>query len=163
MQTIWAHDEASPKTSYVWRTRNKKGDDRVQTDIIGGAYCITAKYTPFVGPKQGSSVVDPRTGESWPLDPKVERALTRAISLQMEMHKTLGQELYTIGWDVMVRGDEPVFIEFNINNGFFVADHTVDELYQMAGYYEREFNARLRRQLLDFDPTQRRESSVIGK
>ena len=29
------------------------------------------------------------------------------------------------GWDVMVRGDEPLFIEFNINNGFYVADHTV--------------------------------------
>ena len=38
----------------------------------------------------------------------------------------------SIGWDVMVEGDQPIFIEFNINNGFFACDHTVDELYQMV-------------------------------
>ena len=35
--SLWAHDEAAPKSGYIWRMRNKKGDRRVQTDILGGA------------------------------------------------------------------------------------------------------------------------------
>ena len=54
------------------------------------------------------------------------------------MHKALGHQLWSIGWDVMVRGDQPIFIEFNINNGFFLADHSIDECEQMANFYERE-------------------------
>jgi hypothetical protein len=51
-----------------------------------------------------------------------------------------------------VRGDEPIFIEFNINNGFYCADHSVDELYQMVNFYRRQFFKRLGPQLLNFDP-----------
>ena len=45
------------------------------------------------------------------------------------MHKNLGVELFSIGWDFMIVDDEPVFIEFNINNGFYVAEHTSEEVY----------------------------------
>ena len=41
---------------------------------------------------------------------------------------------------------------FNINNGFFVADHSVEECQQMHDFFYREFNARIDAQLLDFDP-----------
>jgi len=44
-----------------------------------------------------------------------------------------------------------VFIEFNINHGFFCADHNVDELYQMVAFYAAQFEHRLRPQLLEFD------------
>ena len=43
MTSLWAHDAKEPRSGYIWRTRNKLGDKRVQTDIIGGAYCITGK------------------------------------------------------------------------------------------------------------------------
>jgi hypothetical protein len=57
--------------SYIWRTRNEEGDDRVQTDIIGGAYCVPqGSAPPFVGPgseEKGAIargfVMDPRTKE----------------------------------------------------------------------------------------------------
>jgi hypothetical protein len=152
MTSLYPFDEDEPKPGYTWRTRNEKGDPRVQTDILGGAYCMTSKYTPYVGPKDKSMVVDPRTGKKTPIDAKVEVALTKAIDLQKKMHKNLGKELHSIGWDVMIVGDEPYFIEFNINNGFFVADHSMDELELMAEYYSREFFARLPSQLINFDP-----------
>ena len=146
MTSLWAHDAKEPRSGYIWRTRNKLGDKRVQTDIIGGAYCITGKcvrsacrlsridrslrvaadglnglmgcrYEPFVGPKNKSSVVDPRTGIISALDREVDKGLTRAIDLMIPMHKALGHELWSIGWDVMVRDGVPLFIEFNINNG----------------------------------------------
>ena len=122
----------------------------MQTDIIGGAYCVT-KHKPFVGPTSAGTWVDPRTGRSGPLDNQVEKALTRAIEIQLELHQVLGKELWSIGWDVMVREDQPLFIEFNINNGFYVADHSVAEVRQMIQYYEAQFNARLKPQLVDFD------------
>merc|ERR1719181_661376 len=167
MTSLWSFDEPSPKPGYIWRTRNAKGDPRVQTDILGGgvaldgsstgnrtggAYCVTTKHTPFVGPRDKGMAIDPRTGEKRKLHPKVEKALTRAIDLQMIMHKALGQELHSIGWDVMVREDEPLFIEFNINNGFFVGDHSLEELELMTAFYGREYQARLPKQLLNFDP-----------
>merc|ERR1719420_667784 len=96
---------------------------------------------------------DPRTGKKWPLDPKVEKALTKAIEQQKKMHLNLGKELHSIGWDVMVIEDEPYFLEFNINNGFFCADHSLEELEIMAKYYSTQFFARLPSQLLNFDPT----------
>lgn len=151
MTTLWDFDEEGPKPGYTWRTRNKKGDPRVQTDILGGAYLVTEKFTPFVGPAAKSTVTDPRTGKTQPIDPKVERALTRAIEHQLKMHRNLGKELHSIGWDVMIVEDKPLFIEFNINNGFFVGDHGMDELEQMAAYYSKNFFARLPGQLLNFD------------
>ena len=102
--TLWAHDEESPKTSYIWRMRNGKGDKRVQTDIIGGAYCVTTAYEPFIGPKKGGYSYDPRSGEERRLDPKVHSALTTGIGQMVQMHASLGRELYSIGWDVLVRG-----------------------------------------------------------
>jgi len=96
MQTVWDFEDSAPKPGYTWRTRNEPGDARVQTNIIGGAYCVTAAYTPFVGPKTGSKVVDPRSGTVEDLHKDVEAALTRAIALQLEMHKVLGKELYRI-------------------------------------------------------------------
>lgn len=150
MTTLWEYDKSEPMTGYCWRTRNEKGDARVQTDIIGGAYCVT-KHKPFVGPTTPGLWTDPRTGKSGPLDPQVEMALTKACELQKQMHKVLGKELYSIGWDVMVRDDVPLFIEFNINNGFYVADHSIAEVSQMIAYYEKQFNARLGPQLLNFD------------
>jgi len=161
MTTLWAYDEAVPKPGYCWRTRNKKGDDRVQTDILGGCYCVTSAYAPYVGPDGKGTVSDPRTGKTWPLDAKVERALTRAIGLQLKMHKNLGKELHSVGWDIMVVEDEPIFIEFNINNGFFAADHSMDELETMADFYSRQFFARLPGQLLHFDPYAANNSETV--
>ena len=163
MTTLWSAEWDQPRSGYIWRTRNPKGDTRVQTNIIGGAYCVTSKHTPFVGPGSHNSYVmqnaanckgksyDPRTNLKVALDPNVENALETAIDFMIEMHTTLGQELYTIGWDVMVRDGKPLFLEFNINNGFFLADHSVDEAYTMAAYYEKEFFARLDAQVLNFD------------
>jgi hypothetical protein len=94
---------------------------------------------------------DTRKGTKAPLDPKVDKALCRAIDLQIKMHKNLGKELHSIGWDVMVREDVPLFIEFNINNGFYVCDHSMDELETMAEFYSRNFLSRLPHQLLDFE------------
>jgi len=121
MVTLWAYDEEAPKHSYVWRMRNSKGDNRVQTDIMGGARCVTSTYEPYIGSFDKGMEVDPRQSPpaKTPLDPKVHTALTTAIGLQLKMHQNLGKELWSIGWDVMIRNDEPVFLEFNINNGFF--------------------------------------------
>merc|ERR1719262_137068 len=109
---------------------------------------------------------DTRKGTKAPLDPKVDRALCRAIELQLKMHKNLGKELHSIGWDVMVREDVPVFIEFNINNGFYVADHSMPELETMAEFYSRNFFARLPSQLINFhaaDGSSIRRSGGIRK
>jgi len=152
--TLWAYDEESPKHSYIWRMRNSKGDNRVQTDIMGGARCVTSKYVPFIGSNDPGMEVDPRQSPATkkPLDEQVHKALTTAVDLQLKMHKNLGKELWSIGWDVMIRNDEPVFLEFNINNGFFVADHPLEECWKMCSFFEREFDARLSKQLVDFDP-----------
>jgi hypothetical protein len=157
MTTLWDFDEASPKPGYCWQTRNAKGDKRVQTDILGGpgldhGVCCTSKHKPWVCHNKPGTFKNPRTGEVRPLDKKTDAALSRAIDLQIKMHKNLGKELHSIGWDVMVRGDEPVFIEFNINNGFFVGDHTLEEVEQMTAFYGKNYNARLPGQLLNFDP-----------
>jgi len=114
--------------------------------------CVTSEHTPWVGPKGKGTRYDTRAGTSTPLDPKVDKALSKAIHLQKKMHKNLGKELHSIGWDVMVRDDEPLFIEFNINNGFFICDHSMDEAEQMAAFFARNFLARLPVQLLNFDP-----------
>ena len=82
----------------------------------------------------------------------MHKALTLGIEQMVKMHTNLGKELFSIGWDVLVRDDVPVFIEFNINNGFFVADHSVEECEQMSVYYAEEFNNRFRSQYWDFDP-----------
>mmetsp|Transcript_70939 Transcript_70939/g.125412 ORF Transcript_70939/g.125412 Transcript_70939/m.125412 type:complete len:461 (-) Transcript_70939:139-1521(-) len=150
MTTLWDYDEEEPMPGYCWRTRNDKSDPRIQTDIIGGAYCITS-HKPFVGPSEKGVCIDPRTGKKTALDAKVERALTEAIELQKKMHMNLGKELHSIGWDVMVRDDDPIFIEFNINNGFFCCDHSMDELEVMADFYGRQFFKRLPNQLINFD------------
>jgi len=161
--TLWAHDEAAPKTGYIWRMRNAKGDTRVQTDIMGGAYCVTSAYEPFIGPKRGGFSFEPRKGESLPLDPKVHAALTTGIGQMVKMHTSLGRELYSIGWDVLIVEDVPVFIEFNIGNGFYVADHTVEECEQMSNFFSREFHARLGAQLLNFDPSAPELTGAVGK
>merc|ERR1712228_554436 len=98
--------------------------------------------------------VDPRKfpATTTPLDEKVHRALTKAIELQIKMHKNLGKELWSIGWDVMIRNDEPVFLEFNINNGFFVADHPIEECEKMCEFFDAEFEKRVYKQLVNFDP-----------
>jgi len=150
--TLWAHDEASPKSGYIWRMRNPKGDYRVQTDIMGGAYCVTTKHTPFIGPKEGGRSYDPRTGESERLDDNVHTALCAGIDQMVAMHANLGAEIYSVGWDLLVVNATPVFIEFNIGNGFYVADHTVEECWQMATFFSEQFHARLPSQLLNFDP-----------
>lgn len=111
MQTVWDHTEAKPKWSYTWRTRNSIGDERVQTDIIGGHYCVVSKHSPFVGPSEPGTVSDPRTGVTTALAPAVDTALSTAIDQAVKMHQVLGKELWTIGWDVMVLDDVPVFIE----------------------------------------------------
>lgn len=153
MPTIWEYDTDSPKMSYIWRTRNKPEDKRVQTDIIGGAYCIPRKTAaPFVGPADQGKVYDPREKIFSPIDPKVDVALQKAIKVAIKMHKCLGKELFSIGWDFIIREDEPVFIEFNINNGFYVADHSIEEVYQMINWYEKQFLVRVGPQLLNFDP-----------
>eukprot|EP00501_MAST-03F_sp_TOSAG23-6_P000426 GSMAST32.ASY1.ANO1.438.1 assembled CDS len=91
--------------------RNSKNDNRVQTDILGGVYCITEWPT-----YKGMSV-NPRTGEKKPLLPAVHIALKKAVGLAIKMHRNLGKEIFSVGWDLLIRGSEPVFIEFNINNG----------------------------------------------
>lgn len=45
----------------------------------------------------------------------------------------------------MVVDNVPVFIEFNLNNGFFVADHSVEEVRQMIQFYKEQFNKRVGR------------------
>lgn len=154
MVTLWAYDEEGPKHSYIWRMRNHKGDNRVQTDIMGGARCVSSKHVPFIGSNEPGMAVDPRhfPAKKWPLDANVHTALTKAVDLQLKMHRNLGKELWSIGWDVMIRNDEPVFLEFNINNGFFVADHPIEECEQMCEYFSREFDARVGSQLVNFDP-----------
>jgi len=154
MVTLWAYDEEGPKHSYVWRMRNAAGDNRVQTDIMGGARCVTSTYEPYIGSFDKGMEVDPRKNPPTirPLDPKVHTALTTAIGLQLKMHRNLGKELWSIGWDVMIRDDEPVFLEFNINNGFFVADHPIEECEKMCDFFQREFDARVHKQLVSFDP-----------
>merc|ERR1711920_1191479 len=154
MVTLWAYDEEGPKHSYVWRMRNAKGDNRVQTDILGGARCVSSEYEPYIGSFDKGMAVDPRQfpATKVKLDDKVHKALTTAISLQLKMHKNLGKELWSIGWDVMIRNDEPVFLEFNINNGFFVADHPIEEVYKMCDFFEAEFDKRVGIQLINFDP-----------
>jgi hypothetical protein len=151
MTTLWEFDEDEPKPGYIWCHRNTKSDSRIQTDIIGGTCCVTSKYTPWVGPKEPGRH-DTRAGKRTPLDPKVDEALAKAIGLQKKMHANLGKELHSVGWDVMVVGSEPIFVEFNINNGFFVADHSMPELEQMADFYGRNFVARLPSQLHNFHP-----------
>jgi len=151
MSTLWDFNEPKPKPGYIWCHRNSKGDKRIQTDIIGGRNCVTSKHTPFVGPKKPGAH-DTRAGKWAPLDEQVDRALSKAIDLQLKMHENLGKELHSIGWDVMVRKDEPIFVEFNINNGFFVCDHSMEELETMADFYSRNFLARLPGQLVNFDP-----------
>ena len=76
---------------------------------------MTSKYAPYVGPSEPGTVHDPRTGETSQLDPLVDTALSNAITLATKMHMNLGKRLFTIGWDVLVVGDTPVFIEFNVN------------------------------------------------
>lgn len=151
MTTLWDFHEDGPKPGYIWQHRNAKDDKRIQTDIIGGACIVTSKYTPYVGPQEKGMVHNTRAGTKKPLNPLVDRALSEAIGLQIKMHKNLGKELHSIGWDVMVRNDQPIFIEFNINNGFYVADHSMAELETMAAYYTRNFLARLPHQLIHFD------------
>jgi hypothetical protein len=150
--TLWDHRSDSPMPGYIWRMRNQKGDDRVQTDILDGENVVTTKYKPFLGHKTGGESYNPRTGEVLKLDPKVHTALTTGIEQALRMHANLGKELYSIGWDIMIRDDIPYFIEFNINNGFFLADHCIEECEQMADYFLEQFNARKKAQLLDFDP-----------
>lgn len=152
--TLWAYDEEGPKHSYIWRMRNSKGDNRVQTDIMGGARCVTEKYEPYIGSWEKGMEVNPRVfpATKTPLDPKVHVALTKSIELAVKMHRNLGKELWSIGWDVMVREDVPVFLEFNINNGFFVADHPIEECDKMCDFFSREFDARVGSQLVNFDP-----------
>jgi hypothetical protein len=115
MTTLWAHDAEKPRSGYIWRTRNKKGDPRVQTDIIGGAYCVTSEHAPFVGPTEKGTAHDPRTGKTVPLAPEVDKALGLAINQMIEMHQALctngSHELWSIGWDVMIRDGEPYFLE----------------------------------------------------
>lgn len=154
MVSLWAWDEAAPKHSYIWRMRNSTGDNRVQTDIMGGALCCQSTYEPYIGPWEKGMEVDPRQrpAAKKPLDAKVHKALTTAVGLQLKMHKNLGKQLWSIGWDVMIREDQPVFLEFNINNGFFVADHPLDECEKMCDFFEREFDARVPSQLINFDP-----------
>ena len=117
MPTLWPHDSDAPRPSYFWRARNDTADARVQTDIIGGQYCVPTGVDTFVGPKAYGTVFDPRTGEESALDADVDTALAGAAAAAVQMHRSLGKELYSIGWDVMVVGDVAYFIEFNINNG----------------------------------------------
>ena len=130
MPTLWPHDAESPRPSYYWRARNASTDARVQTDIIGGQYCVPTGVDTFVGPKAYGTVFDPRTGEESTLDADVDKALARAAVAAVQMHKTLGKELYSIGWDLMVVGDVAYFIEFNVNNGcaFSLLRHSVRAL-----------------------------------
>ena len=158
MTTIWSLEWSEPRPGYIWRSRNPSGDTRIQTNIIGGAHCVTG-IEPWVGPnKTPHTVYEPRTNKTEKIHPGVEKALMRAIKLQIGMHKEIGQGIWSIGWDVMVRKKqdlstgadlgptsatshdewEPIFIEFNVNNGFFVCDHTLEELEQMAGFYANE-------------------------
>ena len=73
---------------------------------------------------------DTRKGTNAPLDPDVDKALSKAIDLQLKMHENLGKELHSIGWDVMVHVQESklfsnircflfeMFLCFNIEDFF---------------------------------------------
>ena len=47
-----------------------------------------------------------------PLDPLVDKALQKAAAQGVMMHEVLGKEIWSIGWDVMVRDGVPYFIEY---------------------------------------------------
>ena len=152
MTTLFDYNEDAPKNGYIWRMRNDKNDERVQTDILGGAYCINTKWPTYVGPTDKGMSVNPRTGEKKKLLPDVNAALIKAVGLAIKMHSNIGKEIFSIGWDLLIRKDEPVFIEFNINNGFFVADHSIEECEEMIEFYGQQFQERVGTQLINFDP-----------
>ena len=162
MTTLFDYDEDTPKNGYIWRMRNNKDDHRVQTDILGGAYCINTKWPTFVGPKDKGMEVNPRTGEKKKLLPDVNAALIKAVGLAIKMHQNIGKEIFSIGWDLLIRDDEPVFIEFNINNGFFVADHSIEECEEMIDFYGTQFAKRVGPQLINFDPFEKEGDVQTG-
>ena len=74
---------------------------------------------------------------------KYSDALLKAYDLALSMHRELGKELPNVGWDVMVRESGPVSLEFNINNGFLISDHGVDQCERMIQYVEDEYDKRI--------------------
>jgi hypothetical protein len=153
ISTLWRHEDAAPKFGYCWRTFNKTTDTRVQTDIIGGhAVLLKGGPRPFVGTHQdyGEDESDPAAhgfydaaDKKWIDASNYRDALLQAYDLALSMHRELGKELPNVGWDVMVRQDGPVFLEFNINNGFLVSDHGVDQSERMLGFFEDEYDKRV--------------------
>ena len=59
------------------------------------------------------------------------------------MHKQLGKELSNIGWDIMINEKGVIFLELNINNGFLVSDHGIDQCNKMINFYKKEYNKRV--------------------
>ena len=153
ISTLWRHEESAPRLGYCWRTFNKTADTRVQTDIIGGhAVLIKGGPRPFIGTHvdYGEDESDPSAhgfydagNKRWVDASKYSDALLKAYDLALSMHRELGKELPNVGWDVMVRESGPVFLEFNINNGFLVSDHGVDMCERMLGFYEDEYDKRV--------------------
>lgn len=153
ISTLWRHEESAPRFGYCWRTYNKTSDTRVQTDIIGGhAVLLKGGPLPFVGTHEdyGERESDPTAhgfydaGEKkWVDASKYHDALLKAFELALSMHAELGKELPNVGWDVMVRESGPVFLEFNINNGFLVSDHGVEQCERMLSFFEDEYDKRV--------------------
>ncbi|EKX47926.1 hypothetical protein GUITHDRAFT_106474 [Guillardia theta CCMP2712] len=153
ISTLWRFEAPAPSFGYCWRTFNKLEDQRVQTDIIGGhAVLLKGGPKPFIGNHEDydEDPQDPACygfydarNRTWIDASTYTAALLRAYELAMSMHGELGKELANVGWDVMVREEGPVFLEFNINNGFLVSDHGIDQCEKMLKYYEEEFNKRM--------------------
>ena len=153
ISTLWRNEDSAPRFGYCWRTFNRTTDTRVQTDIIGGhAVLIKGGPRPFVGTHEdyGEDESCPHANgfydaanKQWLDASKYQGALLQAYELALSMHRELGKELPNVGWDVMVRDDGPVFLEFNINNGFLVADHGVEQSERMLGFFEDEYDKRV--------------------
>jgi len=153
ISTLWRHEKSAPEFGYCWRTYNKTTDTRVQTDIIGGhAVLVKGGPRPYVGTHeeygQDESLSTAHgfydAGDNKWVDASQYRdALLQAYELALRMHKELGKELANVGWDVMVRESGPVFLEFNINNGFLVSDHGVEQCQKMLDFFEEEYDKRI--------------------
>ena len=153
ISTLWPFDDSVPKFGYCWRTHNNPTDTRVQTDIIGGhAVLLKGGPRPFVGTYADYGQDESNPGHhgfydwaenKWHDASKYRDALLQAYDYALKMHREIGKELPNIGWDVMVRESGPVFLEFNINNGFLITDHGVDQCERMIQYVEDEYDKRI--------------------
>ena len=144
--TIWRYENDEPELGYCWRTYNDLNDNRVNTDIIGGDIILLDNYKSFINKsdynincngfydKKNNIILDSNNYNVY---------LISAFNKCCNMHKQLGKELSNIGWDIMINEKGVIFLELNINNGFLVSDHGIDQCNKMIKFYKEEYNKRV--------------------